>query len=53
MASLVEEYYNVLDAPHKELIWFENSGHIPLYEESGRFVDVMIHTVLAQTQPER
>ena len=26
MASLVERYYNVLQAPHKELIWF-TSGH--------------------------
>ena len=50
MASLVEEYYNLLEAPHKELIWFENSGHDPLYEESGRFIDLMVNTVLAQTQ---
>ena len=26
MASLAERYYDVLDAPHKELIWFEKSG---------------------------
>ncbi|MBK8022862.1 MAG: alpha/beta hydrolase [Chloroflexi bacterium] len=51
-ASLVEEYYAVLEAPHKELIWFENSGHTPLYEEPNRFVDVLVNTVLAQTQPE-
>ena len=52
MSSLVEEYYNLLDAPHKELIWFENSGHDPLYEESQHFADVMVNTVLAQTQPD-
>jgi pimeloyl-ACP methyl ester carboxylesterase len=51
MASLVERYHNRLQAPHNELIWFQNSGHTPLYEESRRFVDVMVHTVLAQTQP--
>jgi pimeloyl-ACP methyl ester carboxylesterase len=46
MASLTESYHNSLQAPHNELIWFEHSGHTPLYEESTRFVDVMVHTVL-------
>jgi pimeloyl-ACP methyl ester carboxylesterase len=51
MASLVERYHNLLQAPHNDLIWFEHSGHTPLYEESRRFVDVTVNTVLAQTQP--
>jgi CubicO group peptidase (beta-lactamase class C family) len=46
-----EEYYNLLDAPHKELIWFEHSGHTPWTSEADRFVEVMAQTVLAQTQP--
>ena len=29
-STLVEEYYELLDAPYKELIWFENSGHHPM-----------------------
>jgi hypothetical protein len=41
----------VLEAPHKNLIWFENSGHTPLYEEPTHFVDVMVNTVLAETAP--
>ncbi len=49
MTSLVERYYDVLEAPYKELIWFENSGHTPLYEEPRHFVDVMVNTVLADT----
>ena len=53
MASLVKRYYTVLDAPHKELIWFEQSGHDPLYEESGKFVDLMVNRVLPQTQPDQ
>lgn len=36
--ALVEEYANVLDAPVKEIIWFENSGHSPWINESGKFV---------------
>jgi pimeloyl-ACP methyl ester carboxylesterase len=50
--QLTEEYYQLLDAPHKELIWFEHSGHNPWVHESARFVDVMVNTVLAQTQPD-
>jgi pimeloyl-ACP methyl ester carboxylesterase len=49
--QLTEEYYQLLDAPHKELIWFEHSGHNPWVHESARFVKVMVNTVLAQTQP--
>ncbi|MDZ4670265.1 MAG: alpha/beta hydrolase [Phototrophicales bacterium] len=51
MTVFVEQYYDILQAPHKQLIWFENSGHTPLYEEPNRFVDVMVNVVLAQTQP--
>ena len=51
MASLAEEYFNILEAPHKELIWFEDSAHTPMWDEPTHFVDVMVNTVLAQTQP--
>ncbi|MBW7883920.1 MAG: alpha/beta fold hydrolase [Caldilineaceae bacterium] len=52
MASLVERYFEILEAPHKELIWFEKSGHTPLYEERNRFVEVMANQVVAQTYPQ-
>ncbi len=48
-AALVEEYYELLDAPHKEIVWFEHSGHSPWVSESAKFVQVMVETVLAQT----
>jgi len=48
---LVEEYYELLHAPHKELIWFEHSGHNPWVTESARFVDVTVNKVLAETYP--
>jgi hypothetical protein len=35
--------------PHKELIWFEQSGHPPLYSEASKVVDVMVNQVLAQS----
>jgi proline iminopeptidase len=34
---LVEEYFGVLRAPHKEFIKFEFSGHSPVFEEPERF----------------
>jgi pimeloyl-ACP methyl ester carboxylesterase len=50
MASLTEQYYNQLQAPHKELIWFK-SGHSMTDSDTSQFVNVMVHDVLAQTQP--
>jgi pimeloyl-ACP methyl ester carboxylesterase len=48
--TLTEQYYELLDAPHKEIVWFEHSGHTPWVHESARFVQVMVDTVLGQTQ---
>ena len=43
--SLVEEYYTILSAPQKEIVWFEHSGHNPWINESRRFVDELIRVV--------
>ena len=43
---LVERYFRTLAAPVKELIWFENSGHHPMYEEPEKFRDALITRVL-------
>lgn len=48
---LAEEYFALLQAPHKEMIWFEDSAHTPMWDEPRHFVEVMINTVLAQQQP--
>ncbi len=53
MPALVEEYYRVLDAPHKELIWLEDSGHDALYMEPAKIEDLLVNRVLAQTDPRR
>jgi pimeloyl-ACP methyl ester carboxylesterase len=47
MASLVERYYNVLEAPHKELIWL-SSGHGATAEELR---DAMLNHVLVASGP--
>ncbi len=48
--ALVESYLEGLEAPHKELIWFEHSGHSPWVDEAAKVVDIMVNTVLADTQ---
>ena len=50
MSPLVEDYYNLLDAPRKELIWLDG-GHGLGGENLDQFVDVMVNTVLTQNQP--
>ncbi len=50
MTVLAERYFNVLNAPKKQLVWFEHSGHNPEHEEATAFNDFMVNTVLAQTQ---
>jgi len=39
---LVEEYYNKLQAPYKEFIWFEDSAHFPQFEEVDKFTKLMV-----------
>lgn len=40
-ASLVQAYYDVIQAPDKDLVWFENSAHGPLGEEPEKFKRLM------------
>ena len=45
-----EEYFNAIEAPHKEFIWFEHSGHDAWRNEPDKFVDLMINLVLKETK---
>lgn len=45
-SSLVEDYFEILDAPYKELIWFEESGHHPMYEESESYQSMLVEKLL-------
>ena len=45
--EVAERYYDVLDGPHKLLIWFEESAHFPQWEEPQKFMDEMLN-VLAE-----
>jgi pimeloyl-ACP methyl ester carboxylesterase len=35
--SVAERYAGLLEAPHKQLVWFEHSAHLPHLEEPERF----------------
>ena len=43
---LVEQYFEVLQAPRKRIVWFESSAHLPNVEEKNKFNTFMINTVL-------
>ena len=45
-SEIAEKYFDSLKAPSKELIWFEESAHMPNSEERDLFNRVMLETVL-------
>jgi proline iminopeptidase len=44
--SLIWSYYQTIQAPQKEFVWFDNSGHFPFFEESRKFADELFQRVL-------
>ena len=40
-AALIQDYYDAITAPDKDLVWFENSAHGPLGEEPEKFKGLM------------
>jgi proline iminopeptidase len=49
--KIAEEYYNMLNAPHKEIIWFENSAHMIPFEEPDKFNDVIANKIRKHSNP--
>ena len=49
-AILADEWFAVLDAPAKERVVFDHSGHRPLFEEPAEFAALM-RRIVAETQP--
>jgi pimeloyl-ACP methyl ester carboxylesterase len=42
-SSIAEQYYQALQAPKgKQLIWFDESAHMPQYEEPGKFREILL-----------
>jgi pimeloyl-ACP methyl ester carboxylesterase len=40
--ALVQEYFEVIEAPHKELVVFDNSAHLPFLAEPETFTEQVI-----------
>ncbi len=49
-STLVVDYYGSLQAPAKELVWFDESGHAGCWEEPQKFNALLIDKVLPITQ---
>jgi len=48
--DLVAAYCQALKAPHKELVWFEESGHHPNLDEPEKYQQMLVHKVLQKSQ---
>ncbi len=46
-ASLVQDFYDSIQAPDKDLVWFEHSAHGPLGEEPEKFKALIREKFLA------
>ena len=46
-ASLIGDYYDAIEAPDKDLVWFERSAHSPLVEEPKKFKQLLREKFLA------
>lgn len=44
--ELVERYFEALKAPHKEMVWFGNSAHMPNLDEPDVFQEKLIDVLL-------
>jgi len=48
--SLIQQYSQTIKAPHMELVWFDQSGHFPYYEEPQKFNIELVQRVLPFAQ---
>ncbi|WP_124726538.1 alpha/beta fold hydrolase [Staphylospora marina] len=51
--ELQQQYVERLNAPHKELVWFEKSAHCPHFEEPAAFLIVCLRAKEASIIPKR
>ncbi len=45
-ANLTQDYFEKIQAPLKNFVWFEDSGHSPMFEEPEKFSKELIERVL-------
>ncbi len=52
-ASLVQAWFDSIEAPQKELVWFEHAGHNPMGDEPERFKALLIDRLTAVRDKEK
>lgn len=52
-ASLVQGWFDSIEAPQKELVWFEQSGHNPMGDEPERFKALLIDRLTTIAKKEK
>ena len=51
-AALVQDYFDLIQAPYKELVWFEHSGHNPMTDEPEKFKSLLRQRLYAIEEKE-
>lgn len=51
-APIAAAWLQRLQAPHKRVVWFEHSAHLPMVEEPGRMFAALLQHVLPLTKPQ-
>jgi pimeloyl-ACP methyl ester carboxylesterase len=44
--EVAAQWFETIQAPSKKLVWFENSAHLPMQEEPGKFLVHLVSDVL-------
>ena len=47
--ELSEDFFKKVSAPIKKYIWFENSAHMPNFEENQKYTELLITKILPET----
>ena len=51
-SELVQDWFDRIEAPDKQLVWFENSGHNPMGDEGEKFKKLLREKLLAVKERE-
>lgn len=49
-SPIAADWLSEVDAPSKQLVWFEHSAHMPMFEESGLFLAALLREVIPLTR---
>ncbi len=50
-SELAKQWFDTVQAPSKTFVWFENSAHLPMTEEPGKFLLSLVSDVRPLAAP--